>query len=124
MDRRNYPVEKLARDIGYDVIKLWKKANNLFQPPVIFADSSIERKIAVSWRAAADIARGKKNETARKIFSEKLDFLFDIASCSCNIVFCAEVDCPGCEEIVHCICKCPREKMIPKKELYFMKSMR
>ena len=53
------------------MIKLWKKANNLFQPPVIFADSSIERKIAVSWRAAADIAKGKKNETARKIFSEK-----------------------------------------------------
>ena len=34
-DRRNYPIDLLARDITADVIMLWRKANDLFQPPVI-----------------------------------------------------------------------------------------
>ena len=123
-DRRNYPIEKLAGDITADVIKLWRKANDLFQPPVIFAERSIERKISVAWKAAVEIANGKKKESQKNTFQEKLDYLLDIASCSCNIILCEEANCPGCSDRVHCVCKCSREKKIPKMELAFMKSMR
>ena len=123
-DRRNFPLDQLVKDIRRDVVSLWSRANNLFQPPVIFADSSIERKIMVAWKTAVETGKGKKKAKDKDKFFDKLDFLFDIASCSCVISPCVDVACPGCSETVHHSCKCVREKKIPKKELAFMRSMR
>ena len=123
-DRRNFPLNQLVKDIRKDVISLWSRANNLFQSPVIFADSSIERKIMVAWKTAVETGKGIKKAPDRDKFFEKLDFLFDIASCSCVISPCVDVACPGCLETVHHSCKCVREKKIPKNELAFMRSMR
>ena len=65
MDRRNFPLDLLVKDIRRDVVSLWSRANNLFQSPVIFADSSIERKIMVAWKTAVESGKGKKKAQDR-----------------------------------------------------------
>ena len=57
----------------------------------------------------------------REKFLVKLDYLFNIASCSHNIISCEEALCKGCEVAAHLE---NWEKRIPQLELRFMQSMR
>ena len=68
---------------------------------------------------------GMKKEEDRKIFEQKLELLFNITSCTHDIVPCVEVGCEGCEDKAHTKdCNCRREKKIPRLELSFMMAMK
>ena len=47
VDRKNYPVREMVKEIRQEVVACYQKANHQFKPPVIFADYSIERKLQV-----------------------------------------------------------------------------
>ena len=66
-----------------------------------------------------------KKKKEREQFLIKLDYLFNIASCTHNIISCQEALCKGCDVEGHLeSCNCTKQKKIPKLELRFMKSMR
>jgi hypothetical protein len=67
---------------------------------------------------------GMFNQANKDKFIERLDYLFDIASCKHEIQFCEDSGCQGCQDGVHIDCCCSREKKIPKLELAFFKAMR
>ena len=47
VDRRNYPVSEMIKEIRQEVVACYQKANPQFKPPVIFTDKSIDRKLQV-----------------------------------------------------------------------------
>ena len=101
VDRRNYSIKQLAKDVRVEVVSCWQRANAQFSPPVTIADSSIERKIEVAWTTLEKLAwdkGGMFKEKDRRHFLDKLDFLFNIASCSHEILPCSESGCEGCQE--------------------------
>ena len=64
-------------------------------------------------------------EEDRKAFEEKLETLFNLASCTHQILTCTEAECLGCNIGAHLQnCTCKREKRTPTMELKFMESMR
>ena len=66
-----------------------------------------------------------KKEEDRKIFEQKLELLFNITSCTHDIVPCLEAGCKGCQDKAHIKdCNCRREKKIPRLELSFMMAMK
>ena len=66
-----------------------------------------------------------KKKKEREQFLIKLDYLFNIASCTHNIISCQEAFYIGFDVEVHLeSCTCIKQKRIPKLELRFMKSMR
>ena len=99
VDRRNYSISVMAKELREVVVGIWQRANRQFCPPVIITSKSIERKIQVAWAALENFAwkrGGMKKEEDRNKFQEKMDFLFNIASCSHSIVPCGEAGCEGC----------------------------
>ena len=128
VDRRNYTISLLAKDVRAELVSCWQRANAEFRPPVIMTNKSIERKIQVAWSALENYAwnrGGMKKEGDRKEFVDKLDFLFSISSCRHNILPCSDVGCSGCEEEAHLDqCTCKKGQKIPKLELSFMMSMK
>ena len=128
VDRRNYTISLLAKDVRAELVSCWQRANAEFRPPVIMTNKSIERKIQVAWSALENYAwnrGGMKKEGDRKEFVDKLDFLFSISSCRHNIHPCSEVGCSGCEEEAHLDqCTCKKGQKIPKLELSFIMSIK
>ena len=90
---------------------------------MIITDKYIERKIQVAWKALEYFTwnRGGINkETYRKVFHDKLDIFFNIASCNNDILSYREFGCNGCQDNAHLKdCNCRKEKRIPKMELQF-----
>jgi len=72
-----------------------------------------------------NLGRGKL--AIKEIFAAKLDKLFDILNCRCQICFGSEFGCPadsGCRKEAHINCTCPKEMRIPVTELAFVKGQR
>ena len=120
VDRRNYSIKQLSRDVTMEVVSCWQRANAQFRPPVIFKDRSIERNIQVAWTALEKFSwnrGGMKREEDRKNFLDNLDSFFNIASCSHEILPCSELRCEGCQEGAYLLdCNCKRKK----KDIYTM----
>ena len=97
----------------------------MFKPPVINSRITILNKIQQSWETAKDISLGRGNIEVKENFIVKLDKLFDILNCKCEIVMCANYGCPSdCTKEAHTSCMCPKEKKIPVKDLAFIKGQR
>ena len=123
-DRQNYPVDQLLRDIYPDLIGQWSKANALFKPPVTIGKRQIMSKLKEVWDQAVKISLGKGKVDAKERFIVKLDQLFDILSCKCQISSCEQAGCEGCVIKAHIICSCSKERKIPVKDLAYIKGQK
>uniref|UniRef100_UPI00358F4F97 uncharacterized protein n=1 Tax=Myxine glutinosa TaxID=7769 RepID=UPI00358F4F97 len=126
-DRRNYPVDQLVSDIYPGLICQWSKANALFKPPVINEKVTIMSKLKEVWNQAVRFSLGKGKLDAKERFIVKLDKLFDILTCKCQITSCEGGGCEageGCVIQAHINCSCSREKMIPVKDLAYIKGQK
>ena len=123
-DLRNYTGAGIAKDIYPKVLEKWERANSLFVTPVLNSRTTILNKIESSWEQAKNISLGRGTVGVKEAFTSKLDRLFDILNCKCNILFCSEFDCPGCQREAHINCLCSKEKKIPVNELAFIKGQR
>ena len=57
-------------------------------------------------------------------FQRKLDRIFDLVACKCEIKTCQEVSCEGCENKAHITCNCKKHTKIPVKELHYVLDQR
>jgi hypothetical protein len=125
IDRRNFSIQQMVKEIRMKVVICWQRANSRLS---LITDKSVEKKILVTLTALENFAwnrGGMKKEEDRKSFLDRLDHLFNIASCGHNILPCTEAGCEGCQEGAHLAdCNCKKEKKIPKLELAFMMSMK
>ena len=110
IDRRNFSIQQMVKEIRMELVCCWQRANSQLS---LITDKFVERKIMVAWTALENFAwnrGGMKKEDDRKSFIDKLDYLFNIASCGHNILPCSEAGCEGCQEGAHLAdCNCKRE---------------
>lgn len=92
-DVRNYPLSNMAMDIYPELLKRWGRANCCFVYPIITCRPAILKKICLSLEQAKDISLGRGKIQVKKAFIAKLDRLFDILNCKCNIIPCFEFGC-------------------------------
>ena len=110
VQRKHYPLAELAKDLAPLVILQWHKSNANFQPPVIFTEKYIVKKIQRKWEGLVETANKKvKTDVSQKRVAE-LDTLFDIVNCKHGISLCgeAEAGCTGCDAKAHISCDCPK----------------
>ena len=98
---------------------IWKKCNPEFQLGVnIYSEKFLKEKIFKDWTDLVNISLGKKGQKEKEKIVSKLDSLYNILLCKCDIQTCEVKNCPiTCKDKVHICCSCPREKKIPKIEL-------
>ncbi|KAK1886299.1 3-deoxy-D-manno-octulosonic acid kinase [Dissostichus eleginoides] len=81
-------------------------------------------KLKEFWNQAVKFSLGKGKLDAKERFSVKLDKLFDILTCKCQITSCEGGGCDGCVIQAHINCSCSREKRIPLKDLAYTKGQK
>ena len=116
---RDVPIHEVLGKVMEAVKVIFKKTNSSL--PII-SDQRIFAIIREEHKQMMTLNRSKA-ETQKK-FEKKLDSIFDLIFCKCQIVHCSEHNCPGCEYQAHCLCNCLREKKIPKLELMFVLDQR
>ena len=129
--RYHFSFRTVTEEICNEIRRRWTKANCKLQPPVTITDCRMESKLLMLWAKANKIARGQiKSEGQINSFEEKLDRLFEITKCRCQILSCGEADCCGCPSTssdlppCHIKCFCPRKQKIPITELSFLLAQR
>lgn len=92
----------------------------------LIAEESVLKKVERLFESSVDAKRNKLKPISKKNFTEKLNKLFDIIHCQCQIIRCGEgencrmKDCTG----HHVICSCEAQKQIPEKEVSQVKDQR
>ena len=105
------------------VVDMFKKVNSNL---VLISERSLKKKVEDIYCLMRKAIKNKFKGKDSKIFDKKLDTLFDVIVCKCNILVCSDpkVDCDGCEKEVHILCKCDKDKKIPINELLFIRDQR
>ena len=129
--KNTYLKSELMKDMSLGVLVQWKKANHLFEPPVICTQKSLERRLEKEWDRALLVRQGRAKKSQKAELESKLDKLLDILTCHCQPTQpCSDVGClgpkadPKCRNGAHLDCDCLRESKIPKMELMFIKTQR
>ena len=111
-DLKDYDIAKI---ITKDVIKIWKSVN----PRLLLYEEYYVVKLVdrVCFKKAKDINRKRLSKLQEQNLEEKLDKLFDISACTCNlpirpcddkVVKCHKENC----QTQHIICTCPPSKKV------------
>ena len=129
VDKRNYTVKELCCDLADKVLAQWVKANALFVFPVIINKKSLSTKILTDWQMAQKVSNNKGTKKEIEKFDEKLDKLYDLTKCRCQMITCSEFGkCADlekkCKNVFHVICHCPNEDKLPFLDLAFLHSQR
>ena len=108
----------ISKLIAKDVIDIWKAVNPRL--PLLKEISVVNKVKVLCFQKAKQINRKHLPATQTKFWKEKLDTLFDISLCSCNLpilncdninVKCTKENC----QTKHIICTCPLTKKANKK---------
>ena len=123
-DKRQFTILEMMSKVASEVIAQWLKANHKFVPPVVIMEKSVTKTLVDSWGKVRDIAQGKITKKASvQEWKWKLDKLFDITVCKCEIKLCSDSnsDCgPDCATRAHVNCPCPMATKIPVLELEWL----
>ena len=117
-------VRKDLIDILYaEVVNVYRKVNSNL--PLI-SEKRAKQKLKKSYETYKNLIKGQASSSHPRMisFQSKLDKIFDIISCKCDIQSCNAVSCEGCDKKAHIICKCSKDKKIPVKELAFILDQR
>lgn len=99
---------------------IWMSANSTI--PLVSEKYAVD-KLVLEWKIAKDI-RKLRTTKKRNMYTDKLDKLFDLTKCKCNILSCNENGCNGCLFKAHVTCICPKVAKIPLQELFFLQAQR
>ena len=121
VDKRNYSVKDLCKDMAAAVLVPWVKANALFQAPVITSSKSLSNRIENDWLLAQRIVNNKAKKKETEKFDENLDKMYDLTKCRCQILTCDEFEkcadyAEKCKADFHILCQCVREEKLPLLE--------
>ena len=113
-----------VKQLYTSIIEKWTSASASFCYPIIFSERTILNKVNNLLQLAAKYQKSNCNKKLQAEFCKKLDKLFDILSCeekTCEVKFCSDWNCGGCQEGAHVDCHCLAQNKIPKSLLYFIK---
>ena len=89
------------------ILQSYKRVNSLL---TLYQYKSIYNKFIKEWNEFKKLCKtSSKRGKKRILFDSRLDKLFDIIKCKCDIQKYFDAGCGGCEFEVHVVnCKCPR----------------
>lgn len=114
-------IREMCRLVLAEMKTIWNAANTTI--PLVSEKYALD-KLVKEWNNAKQCSKETAKAALVSQFNERLDKLFDLCKCKCNIYECAEKSCDGCEHQAHVNCTCPRNEKIPLMELKFMKCQR
>ena len=96
----------------------WKVNSNL----TLISEKRGKEKLMILYKKQKNLIRsGAPARHQRMIeFQSKLDRIFDLLACKCEIKSCENVSCEGCVNGAHISCSCKKDQKIPVKELSFV----
>ena len=106
-----------------EVLALYLKVNSNL--PLI-TERMGKEKLKALYEKYKDLVRSGASATSPRMiaFQDKLDRIFDLVACKCEIKECGDVSCEGCEVKAHISCSCKKDKKIPVNELHFVLDQR
>lgn len=107
----NFTTKMLGQQTVPIILQNCRRVNTLV---TLFQDSSVYNKFTKEWNEFKHLSRTSNKRGKRRIyFDSKLDKLFDIIKCKCEIQECSEAGCDGCEFEAHVAkCKRPRDTKV------------
>ena len=75
---QNTPVREFLNTTAADVIALYKRANHMFEQPVISSQKAVKERLLKDWEKCQNIARGRASQQLKDDMDDKLDRLLDI----------------------------------------------
>ena len=75
---QNTPVREFLNTTAADVIALYKRANHMFEQPVISSQKAVKERLLKEWEKCQNIARGRASQQLKDDMDDKLDCLLDI----------------------------------------------
>ena len=113
--------KELLDGVYDEIIVIYKKVNSNL--PLISEKRGKENLNTLHDKYKKLIRSGTSSQKFKE-FQSKLDSIFDLIACKCDINTCEAVSCDGCENGAHITCKCTKDKKIPLKELSFVLDQR
>ena len=111
-------------EVKDSVVKKFHEVNPAL--PLI-QEGSVVKKMTRLFETSKKAKRKQLKPKELNLFSEKLNHLFDIIACTCEIINCgggqacrSKEDCTG----FHVLCSCPPQMQIPEKEVQYVKDQR
>lgn len=110
----SYCFSVIVKLIAEKVIMIWKKVNTRLP---LMSTYCVEKKVGVLLNISRLINRRKCKVLTEKNTSKKLDRLFDISSCTCDLkvvlcndknIKCSQDNCPN----THILCTCSPDKKV------------
>ena len=115
-------VSLVSQNVLPEIKALYRKVNSNI---VVYDDKTILRRLTTDYKQMKELERSGRPGKQRQNFEIKLEKLFDILYCKCQILTCEQVSsCDGCDFLAHCICECDDEKKIPEVELQYVLDQR
>ena len=107
-------------DLLKDIKKVYSNAHPKFVfGLVLIPETSVKRKILTEWNSLGTLSKSHNSKKVTK-YKEKLDKIFEMFKCKCQMQSCKENKCEtSCKKIVHIKCKCDNLCKIPESELRF-----
>ena len=90
LDVRQVSNIDLAKCVAPWVSRVWRQRNPLFSQPIIINEKSIINKVLKLLVRACDIIRRRTSSKDGLRFVQKLDELFDLASCQHKLTVCQD----------------------------------
>ena len=94
---------------------IWARINIVIQD-----DKKVSKRIKSDREMMTKISTKKAKKKDERIFKDKLDRCFNILTCHCPYVSCLEMNCSGCQNLIHICCKYPTYFKIPVVEIPFL----
>ncbi|XP_065682592.1 uncharacterized protein LOC124816201 [Hydra vulgaris] len=122
----SYCFSVIVKLIAEKIIMIWKKVNTRLPLMSTYCE---ENKVGVLLNISRLINRSKCKVLTEKNTTKKLDRLFDISSCTCDLkvvlcddknIKCSQDNCPD----THILCTYSPDKKIPVKERLYLKDQR
>ncbi|XP_065645679.1 uncharacterized protein LOC136076138 [Hydra vulgaris] len=122
----SYCFSVIVKLIAEKVIMIWKKVNTRLP---LMSTYCVEKKVGVLLNISRLINRRKCKVLTEKNTSKKLDRLFDISSCTCDLkvvlcndknIKCSQDNCPN----THILCTYSPDKKFPVEERLYLKNQR
>ena len=107
----NFTNQMLGEEMVPIILQSYKRVNPLL---ALYQYKSVYNKFMKEWNEFKNLRRtSSKRGKKRILFDSRLDKLFDIIKCKCDIQKCFDAGCDGCEFEAHVVnCKCSRDTKV------------
>ena len=103
--RNKFRNSMLGQQMVPIILDSYQRVNSLLK---LYQETSVYNKFIKEWNEFKQLCRTSNKSGKKRIYFEsKVDKLFDVIKCKCDVLNCSAFGCDGCEFEAHVVkCKC------------------